>query len=560
MVLVDRDGVHSQSTAVLRVARGLGFPISLVSILLLIPRWFRDPIYAWISRNRYRWFGARQVCMIPTEEHSSRFLDANETREVPLRSPSSKDETRKDLDPRVPPKGWGASLKALAIRFSIVYILLNLLPFPISQLAILSQLGAVQKADSLLQEVGWADSEGPGALTVGLNMVVNAYDQLMNIVLPWIGDRFSLEAKPQPTGSGDRTYDYLRFLFDLSLALVVSLLWTLIRRGLQVPSVLLGLSRVLTRYYLGFTLLVYGSFKIFPLQFPIPDPSRLIEPYGDSSPMGLAWTFLGQSTGYQMFAGAAELFAGFLLFFRRTTLIGSLLSIAVMTNVAAINFFYDVPVKLFSSHLVLLSVFLAAPDLPRLAGLFLFNTPVAPRNLDPIWARSRLLPHAVLVFKLLLIGAVTWTQTSTCITAMKTNGRWAEPSPLTAVYRVESFSRDGVADREVEDRDRWVRIGLNAPRPTSPTGRGSVTIQFASGYSERMSLQLDVEKKTAGIYIRGSNPPEDPMSFSEPEPGILTFQGPFDDGEIVVRLKKLDYDPLLRDRGFNWVNEYPLNR
>jgi len=67
-------------------------------------------------------------------------------------------------------------------------------------------------------------------------------------------------------------------------------------------------------------------------------------------------TFMGASTPYNVFTGASEMLAGVLLFFPTTTLLGALLAMAVMTQVVALNFCYDVPVKLFSTHLLAESI------------------------------------------------------------------------------------------------------------------------------------------------------------------------------------------------------------
>jgi hypothetical protein len=64
--------------------------------------------------------------------------------------------------------------------------------------------------------------------------------------------------------------------------------------------------------------------------------------------MGLLWTFMGASAAYTIFTGLGELVGGLLLTTRRTALAGALVSAAVMTHVAVLNFCYDVPVKLFS--------------------------------------------------------------------------------------------------------------------------------------------------------------------------------------------------------------------
>jgi predicted DCC family thiol-disulfide oxidoreductase YuxK len=74
--LLWEDGViYARSTAALRVARRLRGIVRLASILLLVPRPIRDAVYSYIARRRYKWFGKRDVCMVPTPEQRSRFLD-----------------------------------------------------------------------------------------------------------------------------------------------------------------------------------------------------------------------------------------------------------------------------------------------------------------------------------------------------------------------------------------------------------------------------------------------------------------------------------------------------
>src|SRR4030095_7643936 len=94
----------------------------------------------------------------------------------------------------------------------------------------------------------------------------------------------------------------------------------------------------------------YGMIKVFRGQFPSPSPGRLIETYGDSSPMGLMWNFMGYSSAYVIFAGVSESLGALLLFFRRTTTLGALVLTAVMTNVVAMNLCFDVCVKLGSMN------------------------------------------------------------------------------------------------------------------------------------------------------------------------------------------------------------------
>ena len=80
IVLVDSSGVHTRSSAAIRIARGLGFPYSLLGLATVVPRPLRDAVYSMIARNRYRWFGRRDTCMVPTPEVADRFLDPEEDR------------------------------------------------------------------------------------------------------------------------------------------------------------------------------------------------------------------------------------------------------------------------------------------------------------------------------------------------------------------------------------------------------------------------------------------------------------------------------------------------
>ncbi len=74
VVLVEGGTVYTRSSAALRIARRLRFPWPMLYGLRIVPPVLRDAVYDFIARNRYRWFGKREVCMIPTPEFRSRFL------------------------------------------------------------------------------------------------------------------------------------------------------------------------------------------------------------------------------------------------------------------------------------------------------------------------------------------------------------------------------------------------------------------------------------------------------------------------------------------------------
>ncbi len=64
-----------KSHAVLGVFRMLGLPLSLLDVAKVIPQPLLDMIYDWVASNRYRWFGQKDTCRIPTPSERSRFLN-----------------------------------------------------------------------------------------------------------------------------------------------------------------------------------------------------------------------------------------------------------------------------------------------------------------------------------------------------------------------------------------------------------------------------------------------------------------------------------------------------
>lgn len=74
VVLLHRGGYHTESDAVVKVLELIGFPAILTNIIRTIPRSWRDHIYAWIARNRYRVFPKRTSCPLPDPSEAGRFV------------------------------------------------------------------------------------------------------------------------------------------------------------------------------------------------------------------------------------------------------------------------------------------------------------------------------------------------------------------------------------------------------------------------------------------------------------------------------------------------------
>jgi len=76
IILYDPEGrVSVRSSAALTVSKYLGFPINAMVIFFIIPPFIRNAVYDFISKNRYKWFGKKDDCMIPTPELKAKFLE-----------------------------------------------------------------------------------------------------------------------------------------------------------------------------------------------------------------------------------------------------------------------------------------------------------------------------------------------------------------------------------------------------------------------------------------------------------------------------------------------------
>ncbi len=75
IILLQSEKWFSQSEAALEIARNLSGGWPLLYAFKIVPRFVRDGIYDWISLNRYRFFGKKDACMIPSPEWKNRFLD-----------------------------------------------------------------------------------------------------------------------------------------------------------------------------------------------------------------------------------------------------------------------------------------------------------------------------------------------------------------------------------------------------------------------------------------------------------------------------------------------------
>lgn len=74
LVLLEKGKIYYKSTAALKIARRLSGLWPALYPLIFLPKFLRDPIYNWIGSNRYRWFGKKSTCRLPTPAEKAKFL------------------------------------------------------------------------------------------------------------------------------------------------------------------------------------------------------------------------------------------------------------------------------------------------------------------------------------------------------------------------------------------------------------------------------------------------------------------------------------------------------
>jgi len=407
-------------------------------------------------------------------------------------------------------------------------------------------------------------SVGPQAIGVlpGLGWFGNWYYGAWPKTAAWLGRAVLRIGSPivvSGSSGGDGVTDWIQLGFILALAVVGAALWAALDRTQRYDGFLRELMRIGLRYTLGLTLLNYGISKVLHLQMTAPGSYRLLETYGESSPMGLLWTFVGQSAVYSAFAGGMEMLGGFLLFFRRTATLGALIVAAVMFNVVMMDLCFDVPVKLYSSSLVVFSLLLIAPDARWLISVFLLHRPTeAPLLAAPQWTqRFGRLSHCLV--KAALIGWILFAGPGSRIPLWERRRQGLQADPLEGIYLVQSFA--GGAG------PRWSKVGIDRA--------GWITVVFTDG-SRRVYEMEKLRPNTLALHLRdpipataifgvrpavaSSAPATEVFSYDIDARNNLILSGKIGDRDAVtIELRRSDDEMRLEHRGFHLISEQPYN-
>jgi uncharacterized membrane protein YphA (DoxX/SURF4 family) len=353
------------------------------------------------------------------------------------------------------------------------------------------------------------------------------------------------------SGSGDKTFDWVLVFCLLVFAVFATAVWSALDRRRPNYVTLHKWFRLFLRFALGSEMILYGMDKLIPLQMPFPHLTKLIEPYGNFSPMGVLWYSVGASAAYEMFVGSAETLGGILLLVPRTTLFGALVCLADLTQVFMLNMTYDVPVKLFSFHLLLMAVFLLAPDAARLVRFFFTDGATAPATQPPLCRTrrgNRIALAAQLVFGILLLAGYGFSGWQ----AWYKYGGGRPLSPLYGIWNVERLTLDGQpVSPLLTDSFRWRRAIFDSPE--------RVAFQQMDDSFEYYTAAIDSGART--LALSQGKTGMGSFAFQRPARDRLTVEGSMHGHRVQMQLQLVDRGKFtLVNRGFHWIQEYPFNR
>jgi hypothetical protein len=364
------------------------------------------------------------------------------------------------------------------------------------------------------------------------------FNPLTEGLTQWIGDKIlGLQHTYTAALMSDSTGFYVYSGFLMLFALQIALVWQAVRPKQLKESIKYWFS-VLMSYYLSLHLMAYGTSKIFKVQFFLPEPNTLYTPLGELSPDILFWSTMGSAYGYTVFSGLLEIIPALLLLFRKTRALGALIAMAVMTNVVAINFGFDISVKLFSSFLLLLSILILLPYFKVFYQFFILQ------KVSQLHAPKVDLPKKYyLSSKFILLSLIVLNAFLPYIQTQNFNDDTASRPFLHGAYLVEDFNWDHQKiDACLDEKTRWHRIFIHR--------RGYFIIQNMQGKFQDFKLSVSNNQ----LLLTDYQNQEHKLHFEYNQQQELSLNGKINGYLVKLNATSLDWEALpLIKAPFHWT-------
>ncbi len=419
----------------------------------------------------------------------------------------------------------------IVFRFFFIYFFLNIMPWT------------------------WLSGKVPG-----FSFITKYYYQTVG----WTVDLFNkiwfhfAETNIVNNGSGDTSVSWENMLTYLVLAFAGALVWGIIDRRRGNYTLANYWLRTFLRYFLIMNCFIYGINKLYALQMPFPNQSQLATPLGDFLPMRLSWMFIGYSKPYEIFTGVMEVLAGLLLLNRRTITLGLITGAAVFINVMVLNLCYDIPVKLYSIHLVIYCLYLLINDCKRLFDFFVLNKAVAANHIHENHLPKKWMRVTRIILKLAFIIVYV------ILPFFDLNARYqsvikqdsTETKPIrSGIYDVAVFALNKDTIMPIAgDTTRWKDIIFEKGNFGSVGATDTAFRQrYRRGY---FNVVIDSATQTIGFQKTASSKGLiASFHYAFPDSNTVTLWGNKGKDSLYILLKKSNRHFQLAEKQFHWISE-----
>ena len=384
----------------------------------------------------------------------------------------------------------------------------------------------------------------------GQFLTARLFEWIYTLAVPPFAGLFGVDdlTRIQYTGSGDTPFNYYQVFLMICFAFVASFFLLFLMRKKKSIQLFEKIVFMLVRYFLIYQMIIYGLSKVFYLQFMYPNDMLLERTLGDMSPMGLMWTFMGSSMGYTMFVGWLEFLSGIFLIFRRTTILGAMMTFGVMLNVFMLNMCYDVPVKLLSFHMVLMSLYLLYPVLKEV-GSFFFSRGEVIRVKMPFFDYKEA-SNFMLIIKVGLLTVMMIRMVHGNYTTYQTR---VQPHIFTKKHNIidQRIIVDNIELDSIPDHKKWRSLYAMSSK--------FLCVEYADKHKTWYEMEIDEPNKYIDLKRREETKFKR-LTYTSDEFGTKKVTGIFYGDSIAVTLKESEEIYLLRSRKFYWMQEYPFNK
>lgn len=352
----------------------------------------------------------------------------------------------------------------------------------------------------------------------------------------------------------DSKYDFTRFLLVAVISIIGASIWVFIDSKIkkEYNNTLKILLQTILRYHIGLTLILYGLSKVFLLQFGTMDIDSLETPLGEHNGMNLVWAFMSYSKFYSITVGLIEVVGGLLLLFRKTTSLGAFLLLIAMTNVVLMDIGYDVIVKMFAIHLLLMIVFLMYNDLKRLYDFFLKNKPSTAATYMPLFEGQKGKNISYITKGALLL--YVFVSFSLDMTERIEQQHSTHYKNFTSSHEIELFVKNGdTISKNKINGNRWNKIRINDLSYLPET----LMILNEDNTTYRYKFTADtLTKKLHLTDLYGDDQTSHELTYEAFENKVYIYEGIFKGDSLWMRTRaKTISDYRLTRNGIRWIRD-----